>query len=162
MGSWPEWQTNMYLYLLVGLILFFLLIINKNIYCERLCPFGATQECISFIGGADKQIPRKYRQYLIWLQRALALSVVVFALIFRNPGILSYEVFSAFFHLLGNILQFVLLGLVLTMSLFIKRPWCNYLCPVKPVYDYIHLFRKLIFGIKIGSRLRQGFGGQEG
>ncbi|MFC2121903.1 4Fe-4S binding protein [Bacteroidota bacterium] len=40
--------------------------------------------------------------------------------------------------------MFVLLGIVLITSLFIKRPWCDFLCPVNPVFVYIRKLRNLI------------------
>ncbi|MBT3935393.1 MAG: 4Fe-4S binding protein, partial [Bacteroidetes bacterium] len=27
--------------------------------------------------------------------------------------------------------------IVLLLSLFIKRPWCNYLCPIDPIMDLV-------------------------
>ena len=53
-----------------------------------------------------------------------------------------YEVIT--FKLTGSNLQFAILGIVLVASVFIKRPWCNYLCPLKPVTEHFTNIRALI------------------
>ncbi len=141
LGFWPQWQTNLYWYFLLGGILFVLTADNKNAYCAWFCPFGAAQECLGVIGGAKRVGLRQYRRLFVWLQRGLAWLAIVLALLFRNPGVSSYEVFGTLFSLTGSTVLFALTGIVLVMSLFFKRPWCNFLCPLDPVYDLIRLVR---------------------
>lgn len=141
LGFWPQWQTYLFWYLLLGGILLTLFTDNKNPYCEWFCPFGAAQECLGMVGGAKPRIKGNTRVYLRWFQRLLALGAIVIALVYRNPGISSYEVFGAFFHLVGSTFLFGLLGIVLVTSLFIKRPWCTALCPLRPVTDFIRMVR---------------------
>jgi NosR/NirI family nitrous oxide reductase transcriptional regulator len=117
---------------------------NKNPYCEWFCPFGATQECVGAIGRAKVRSPGKFRPYLKWLHRGLAWLAIVLALIFRDPGISSYEVFSAMFDGVGSTLTFAVLGIVLLASLVIKRPWCTYLCPLQPVSEFNLMIRMWI------------------
>lgn len=152
LGFWPEWQLHLYWYLLLAGILFVYTIDNKNPYCEWFCPFGSTQECLGVIGGAKVRVPDPYHTLLRWFQRALSLSVIVIALFYRNPGISSYEVFGAFFRLIGSNFQFVLLGIVLIVALFIRRPWCSYLCPLRPVTDFIRLIRQWIKELRLRVR----------
>ncbi|KAA3656787.1 MAG: FMN-binding protein [Chloroflexi bacterium] len=141
LGYWPQWQTNLYWYFLLGGIFFVLTVDNKNAYCAWFCPFGAAQECMGAIGGAKISGPRKYRRFFVWLQRGLAWAAIMIALLFRNPGLSSFEVFGTLFSFTGSIIMFGLLGIILVMSLFVKRPWCNFLCPLDPVYDIIRLVR---------------------
>ena len=141
LGYWPQWQTGLYWYLLLGGILFVVMVDNKNAYCQWFCPFGAAQECMGAIGGAKYNIPRSYRRTMQWVVRGLAWLAILIACLMRSPGITSYEVFGTLFSFTGSTVLFVLLGIVLVTSLFIKRPWCNYLCPLDPVYDIIALVR---------------------
>jgi len=141
LGFWPQWQTHLYWYLLILGILFVSTIDNRNPYCEWFCPFGAVQECLGVVSGSKRRVPLRAHNLLRWLQRGLVLTAIVVALIFRNPGISSYEVFGAFFRLIGSNVLFGLLGIVLIASLFIRRPWCSYLCPLRPVTDFIRLIR---------------------
>ena len=114
-------------------MLFVFTVDNKNPYCEWFCPFGAAQECLGVVGGAKPRSAGRYKNLLIWVQRVLAWSAVVLALYFRNPGISSYEVFGTLFDLTGSTWQFAVLGIMMIASLFIKRPWCKYLLPVRLV-----------------------------
>jgi hypothetical protein len=144
LGYWPQWQTNLYWYFLIGGMLFVFTVDKKNPYCEWFCPFGAVQECMGIIGGAKPRKPRRFYELLKWLQRALALAAVLLGVFFRSPGLASFEIFGTLFSLVGTSVQFVALGLVLITSLFIKRPWCNYLCPVFPVVDLILVCREWV------------------
>lgn len=144
LGSWPSFQNNLYWYLLLGGIFFVTTADNKNPYCEWFCPFGAAQECVGFVGGAKVRSPGNFKPYLKWLHRGLAWLAIVLALIFRNPGVSSYEVFSALFDGVATTPIFIVLGIVLLASLVIKRPWCSYLCPLQPVYEFIQLIRRWI------------------
>jgi len=144
LGFFPNWQTHLYWYLLIGGILFVFTIDNKNPYCEWFCPFGAAQECFGLIGGAKARTPVRFRVLFRWLQRGLAWLAIILALLFRNPSISTYEVFGTLFELIGSSYQFALLGIVLIASLYIKRPWCSYLCPLRPVTDLIRLIRNWV------------------
>ncbi len=144
LGYWPQWQTNLYWYFLIGGILFVFTVDNRNPYCQWCCPFGAAQECMGAIGGAKSRTPIRFRRLLIWMQRLLTLAAILLGVWFRNPGVASYELFGTLFELLGSSVQFVALGLVLLAALFIKRPWCNYLCPIRPVTDLIRLIRQTV------------------
>ena len=138
-GFWPQWQTHLYWYLLIGGIIFVYTIEDQNPYCQWFCPFGAAQEVMGAVGGAKVYSPRQFRTFLEWLQRGLAWAAIALALLLRNPGLSSFEIFGTLFSLTGSGFQFILLGLVLVASMFIKRPWCTYLCPLDPVVDFIKL-----------------------
>lgn len=144
MGFWPQWQFHLYWYLLIGGILFVFTADNKNPYCLWFCPFGAAQEYVGVVGKARSYSSSRYRTLFLWLRRGIVWFAIVIALLFRNPGLTSYEIFGTLFSLLGSRLQFILLGIVLIASLFIKRPWCAYLCPIAPIDEFIRMVRKWI------------------
>jgi hypothetical protein len=156
LGFWPQWQTNLYWYLLMGGILFIATVDNKNGYCAWFCPFGAAQECMAVIGGARLSVPRKHRRRLVWIHRGLAWLALMLAFLLRNPGVSSYEVFGALFAFTGSTVLFALLGIVLVVSLFVKRPWCRFLCPLDPVYDVVRLGRT--WALEQWSRTRRSLG----
>jgi len=144
LGYWPQWQTNLYWYMLLGGVLIVILLDSKNPYCDWFCPFGAAQECLGALGKAKNHTPTRYRTLLTWAPRFLAWLAVILALIYRNPAISSYEVFGTLFAFVGSGFQFVLLSLVLIASLFIRRPWCRYLCPVRPVTELLRQIRQWV------------------
>lgn len=129
LGYFPDWHTHIYWYILIAGLLLFKTEKKWNTYCYDFCPFGACQEVIGAIGGA-KPAKIKWSETLKWLQRILVIFAVSLALIFRNPGSFSFEIFGTLFDLEGSNIQFVVLAIVLLSSLFIYRPFCNYLCPL--------------------------------
>lgn len=141
MGYWPQWQTDLYWYILLGVILIIFIVENRNMYCEWFCPFGAAQECMGLIGGVKLSRPRRTHHALRVFQRVLALGAVLLGLYFRNPGLANYELYGTLFDLVGTSIQFAALGLILIAAMFIRRPWCNYLCPIRPVMEIIRIFR---------------------
>lgn len=129
LGYFPAWDTHIYWYILIVGLLLFKAEKKWNTYCYDFCPFGGCQEVLGAIGGAK---PKKimWSELLKWLQRILVIAAVSLALIYRNPGSFSFEIFSTLFDLKGSNIQFVVLAIVLLSSLFIYRPFCNYLCPL--------------------------------
>jgi uncharacterized protein with FMN-binding domain len=144
LGFWPDWQTNLYWFLLVGGILLVVTADNKNPYCQWFCPFGAVQECLGAIGRAKYIQPQRGKNTLKWIQRSLALTAILLALLLRNPGISSYEVFGTLFAFNGVGVQWIVLIIILLMSMFVRRPWCNFLCPLDPIVDFIHAIRRWV------------------
>lgn len=147
LGFWPPLNRQLYFYIMLGGTFLIILFTNKNLYCERICPFGATQECISVISGTKRQLPKKIRNISVWIQRLLALGVIVLALVMRKPGYANYEVFGTMFRLTGGHFSFILLLIFLILSLVLLRPWCNFICPVGPVTDYIRMIRRWIISL---------------
>ena len=141
-GYAPDWRSSIYWYLLIVGAFLPVIVTSKSVYCECLCPFGAAQDVLKLAGGAKYAPPKRLRTMLRWIQRFLAWAAILAALLFRNPARFNYEVFGTFFTLTGTVLQFALLGVVLIASLFLLRPWCNFLCPVRAVSDYIRMLRR--------------------
>lgn len=150
-GYWPDWHTNVYWFLLLGGILFVTTAQGKNPYCSWFCPFGAVQEGLGRIGGAKLYRPRRWHSRLLWAQRGLAFGAITLGLALRQPGPASFEPFGTLFDFTGNLPQWILLALILLASLLIYRPFCNYLCPMYPIVDYIGDGRRML------QRLAQRF-----
>jgi hypothetical protein len=144
LGAWPDWRTNLYWFLLVGGVLLVVTADNKNPYCSWFCPFGAAQECLGVIGRARYVQPKRGKEILKWIPRVLTLSAILLALVLRNPGISSYEIFGTLFAFNGASVQWAILVIILLMSMFVRRPWCHFLCPMDPIVDFIHAGRRWI------------------
>jgi hypothetical protein len=146
-GFWPDWQSNLYWYILIGGILFVTTVDAKNPYCAWFCPFGAFQELLAQLTNARLYKPREYRDLFTWLQRGLAFTAVVLGLALRQPGVAGYEPFATLFDLKGTTIQFIFLILVVLASLVMYRPFCNFLCPLDPVYDVITEVRRWVLEV---------------
>jgi len=137
LGYFPDWHTQIYWYLLVGGFLLSILLSGKNIYCNWICPLGGLQECLGAVGGARSRFTRRFNDVMKWVQRGVALLAILLALYFRNPVKLNYEIFGVALSLTGATWLFVMTRLFLMASLFVKRPWCTYLCPIVPLEDLL-------------------------
>ena len=142
LGFWPDLHTHLYPYLLVGGVMLLFLIEGKNSYCGWFCPFGAAQECLGKISRAKHRKFEHFRGVLKWLQRGAALVAIIGALLLRDPALTSYEVFGTLFQMWGSAFQFSIIALVFLLSLYTIRPWCNYLCPVRPVDEFMRMIKK--------------------
>jgi len=142
-GYWPDWHNNLYWYLLIGGILFVTTVDAKNPYCAWFCPFGAFQETLAAISGAKHFRPRPWRKYLTWLPRILAMTAIVLGLALRQPGVAGYEPFATLFDLRGTAIEWGLLVVTILASLFLYRPFCNFICPIDPFVDFISAVRRL-------------------
>ena len=96
---------------------------------------------MGLVGGTKLPRPRRGKEVLKIFQRILSVSAILLGLYFRNPGLTNYELYGTLFGLVGTSIQFAALGLILVAAMFIRRPWCNYLCPIRPVLELIHIFR---------------------
>jgi uncharacterized protein with FMN-binding domain len=129
LGYWPEWHTHLYWYILIIGLLLFKAKDQWNLYCYDFCPFGAAQDVLGLIGGAKSRKVR-WNDTLIWAKRWFIAAAISLALIYRNPGFSSYEIFGTMFRLEGSQFQFALLAIIVFASMFYSRPWCQYLCPL--------------------------------
>jgi NosR/NirI family nitrous oxide reductase transcriptional regulator len=129
LGYWPEWQTHLYWYILIIGLLLFKAKDQWNLYCYDFCPFGAAQDVLGLIGGAKSRKVR-WSDSLIWAKRWLIAAAISLALIYRNPGFSSYEIFGTMFRLEGSMFQFALLAIIVFAAMFYSRPWCQFLCPL--------------------------------
>ena len=114
---------------------------RKNVYCNWICPVGCMQDIIGLAGDARPRFSKAVNSICRWLARILAWIAVVLALYFRNPVKFNYEIFGVAVNLTGATYIFILTGIFFIASVFIKRPWCNYLCPITPIYDILKLIR---------------------
>lgn len=142
LGYWPEWHSGLYWYLLIGGTLLTLLLTSKNIYCSWICPFGAVQDCLGVFGKAKYKLQGRSKVYLKWVQRALAFAAIAAALYFRNPGAFNFEIFGTFFNLTGTTFLFVLTAIYVLSSMFIMRPYCDTLCPIRPFEEFLLMMKK--------------------
>lgn len=117
-------------------------------FCGWICPFGAVQEWLQRLGRAVFRrrfaLPAAVDRPLRYLRYVLLVWLVVGSgyygtLIFRD-----YDPFLAFAHLMaadqfdeGVKLGFVALVAVLSLSLFVERPFCKYFCPLGGFVDVL-------------------------
>ena len=145
LGFFPV--NQIYWYLILGVFIIPVLFLGINIYYLNICPFGALQDLLG------KLPVKKYRHNNIYTRKitnflpvVLTIAIISYALITRQPGYIGHEIFSAVFQFEGHIFHFILAGVIILAAVFIKRPWCRYLCPVGVVGRFLNLLRSLFKG----------------
>lgn len=142
MGYFPA--NQLLWYLLLGLFIVPILILGINPYFFNICPFGVVQDLLAKIP-AKKYNPGNSRagKLLRFLPAILTLGVIFYALLTRKPGFFGHEIFSTVFQLQGSVSLFGLAAIIVVLAIFVKRPWCRYLCPVGAVSRFLMLIRSL-------------------
>lgn len=120
------------------------------IICGYICPFGAIQDFTAKVGKkifkgkyntfilAKVHNKLKYLRYLI-LMITIALTTFTSGILFLEK-INPYHGYLSLFNKKFSLTGFIILLVILITSLFIQRPWCNYLCPYGA---FLGLFNKI-------------------
>ncbi|BAU23341.1 4Fe-4S ferredoxin [Caldimicrobium thiodismutans] len=105
-------------------------------FCGWICPFGAFQEWLNRLG---KKVFKKTYELPKGLDRALRymkyLVLAVILLFTYKTGKLVFEDYDPFFALFHFKFEELTVGLVILLllipiSLFLRRAWCRYFCPL--------------------------------
>jgi uncharacterized protein with FMN-binding domain len=130
-GYLPDPRNALAIYLLLAGFLLTSIFFGRNLYCLYACPFGAAQRVVGAIGGFKLKVPPWAVRLMEGVRNVVVFSALFLALIMLQPALASYEPFAALFALRGSTVQWFLLFIVLTASLLIQTPWCNFFCPMR-------------------------------
>lgn len=141
--DWPSVVDYLRWYVLVFGVLILILATGKNVYCSCICPFGALEEAVFAFGGTIGKKPLNPRvgKLLRLFPGILIFASLLLTLGFHNLDFANYEPFSLIFGQVGVGIQWVLLPLVLLGSLFSRRIYCNFACPVGYVLSKVVIVR---------------------
>ncbi|MBI9048178.1 MAG: 4Fe-4S binding protein [Anaerolineaceae bacterium] len=141
-------------FVLMVLVLF-LSILFGPVFCGWVCPLGSIQEWVGKLG--KRLFKRRYNHFIPhridrWLRylRYLVLGWVVYMTAYS--GVLMFANIDPYYALFNfwtgdvAIAGLIILGVTLTSSLIVERPWCKYACPYGALLGLTNLFR--VFAIK--------------
>lgn len=110
-------------------------------FCGWFCPIGAVQEFIYGKNPKQKSVSiAAIDRGLKILKYLLLLLVIYFTWRTGRNVLCQYEPFKALFGFGGDLITLIILVAVLTLSIFIKRPFCRYLCPFGAILALISRF----------------------
>ncbi len=149
LGFYPSLKQNLFWWILIIGIVLITIIFGRNLYCYWLCPFGTLQELLNKITGFKVKInPKilKAGKYVTYFIAWLSLMMIFLS---SDPSIATYIMpFSTIFGFEAYTFQWYLLPAILIISLFIKRFWCRFLCPVGAMINQTarikRLFKRII------------------
>ena len=129
---------------------FVLAILFGPVFCGWVCPLGTVQEWVSKWG--RKLFRRRFNHFvppridnILRYARYIVLVWVLYVTAVSGKLIFSdYDPYFALFNFWSGEVAwqaFVILGLTLSLSLFVERPWCKDACPYGAVQGLSNLFR---------------------
>ena len=115
--------------LLITIAFIYPLFGKKQHYCTWVCPFGASQELIHSISPFKVNISQKANEILKTLQKVLWTIIMIILCMGIYFEIMDYEALSIFLFNQADIPVLIISFAFLFASLFVKRPYCKYVCP---------------------------------
>ncbi len=131
--SWMSNGFNLSISLLsVALLLVVILlpIFGRNgSYCHMHCPLGSAQELLSMLHMKQIKFSPKANKLLNRSRYYILLALLFVMWIGVGFSLMDYELFTAFMLGSASTVVLIMAALFLILSLFIKRPYCRYICP---------------------------------
>ena len=122
-------------------------LLGKNVYCYRICPFYGIEYFLQKISGMKlnpSRILLKRTRFVVNFLLWLSLMVIFLS---RHPALGSFEPFAMMFSLNGTGIQWFILPLSLIGSFFMSTFWCRFFCPCGQALTKMVQFRKRILNI---------------
>lgn len=124
------------------------LVTKKSFYCQYLCPFGAAQEFVGLIKTKDESLKAKdkglkskdesrksslikaniYKVFSV-IRKVTLLSLLIIFALGVGLDLSIVEPFPIFNYQSIGFGVATFAAVILILSIFIKKPWCNYFCP---------------------------------
>ena len=98
-------------------------------FCSSACPLGALQE---FAASKEKMFSVSYKteKLLRRIRLVFFIFLIVLSVVRSTYFFGAFDPFKAIFNLTGNTFQWILAVLLMSLSLFLFRPFCRYFCPL--------------------------------
>jgi hypothetical protein len=109
--------------------------LNRNFYCNFICPFGCAQELTSLIPIKKSKLPTAFYRAMPVVRLGVLGAIVLTTLIGAHIDLTLVEPFSAFVFWVVPIGMIIFAVLMLILSIFFPRFWCHWLCPTGALLD---------------------------
>ncbi len=116
-------------FLLIFLVPIILAITMGRLFCGYICPFGAIQELLQ-VQKWQMSIPTKYIHTMQKLKYFLLMYLVIRVVATSNIIGVGHSPFGALFRFGGTTTSIVITLLIGLLSIFIYRPFCQFICPL--------------------------------
>lgn len=143
--TWPVVKYNLAWYLFFGFTVVSTVLWGR-LYCGRVCAYGALTQTLDAVLPARWRVnvPRALERRAAWIKFAILAGVMVYYVATRDVLIYQYTEPFWMFGLFGTPTMWVLLGVLLAATLFVRNLYCRFLCPVGAalgLLSYVTVFR---------------------
>ena len=143
--NWPIFKYNIAWYLFFGFTAISTILWGR-LYCGRVCAYGALTQTLDAVlpRGWRVDVPRSIERRAAPIKFAILAGVIAYYLTTHNLLIYQYVEPFWMFGLAGTTSMWVLLGVLLTATIFVRNLYCRFLCPVGAtlgLMSYLTVFR---------------------
>ena len=133
LGHEVKWAS---LVLFLGLIP--LTYVFGRVWCGWICHFGALQEYIHKNSKWNFWKTPKAQKVLFGVQIGVFAIWVLWLLIAQTSSVCKYDPFVKIFNLnINGVVNYIVVGLLIGLSLFVNRPFCRAICPIGFVLGWV-------------------------
>ena len=131
-----EWNFPLFRYNLSWYLLMLFTVVSTllwgRLYCGRICSFGALTQLLDRVVPARLrfELPMRLERRAIYVKYLLLGAAIAYFLITRDNLIYRYIEPFWMFTLSGSTVMWIMLGLLLLTTVFIRNFYCRYLCPL--------------------------------
>jgi polyferredoxin len=143
--NWPVPKYNLAWYLFFGFTVVSTVLWGR-LYCGRVCAYGALTQTLDAIlpAGWRVDVPRPIEKRAAWIKFGVLFGVIAYYVATRDLLIYRYVEPFWMFGLFGTTTMWVLLGVLLLATVFVRNLYCRFLCPVGAslgLLSYLTVFR---------------------
>jgi NosR/NirI family transcriptional regulator, nitrous oxide reductase regulator len=137
LGFIPPLKEHIVWWVLVMGSVLAVVLLGKNVYCYRICPFFWVEWILHKIGASQIKLSPGLQQRSRYVANFCLWAALMVIFLSSHPGLGNYEPFAMMFSLDGVGVQWYLFPLALVGSFFLSNFWCRFFCPVG--YSFTHL-----------------------
>lgn len=131
--------SQIFMVTVVLLALLIPLISGRSWYCTWYCPFGSAQELLGNCFVKKIDFTGRIATMIRHLRPAILSVIALLLIVGYKFSLNSVEPFSAFLLSSASMTVLALAAVFLGLSLFIRRPWCNYFCPSGQIVEMLRV-----------------------
>ncbi len=120
------------------------ILVGKNVYCYKICPFYGVQFLLSKISGNRFNPSSALLKKAKPVANALLWSALMVIFLSQHPSAGAFEPFAMMFSLEGVGIQWYILPLAIIGSFFVSTFWCRFFCPTGSALSLLLKARKKI------------------
>ncbi|MBN2790322.1 MAG: 4Fe-4S binding protein [Candidatus Delongbacteria bacterium] len=113
------------------------LVFNKHLYCRYICPFGNTQALLGKLPIKKIKLNGKIIKLLRTIRLLIFISIIIIVSTTLKINLSEVEPFTIFLFSSATMTVMIGSGVIFIVSLFVKKPWCLYLCPTGQFFDLL-------------------------
>lgn len=131
-----EWNFPLFRYNLSWYVLMLFTVATTvlwgRLYCGRICSFGALTQLLDRVlpSRLRFELPARLESRAIYVKYVLLGTAIAYFLLTRDNSIYRYIEPFWMFTLSGSTVMWIMLGLLLLTTVFIRNFYCRYLCPL--------------------------------